>query len=174
VISDNSYLSAWKLERKKTLHILTYLITYDGHRHVYKSSSVAEMGDRLATIGMGRKWGGAAVGVWVPTGLLIWPSCRAAVAVASWRRFLHLHHHVRYSALQSKPTTNDHTACQLAIPTNVKIKQHSLIGTDWLIVHRLFYDVNIKTCLCVHSVLLHLFHVRSKLTLFQRPSGKKR
>ena len=27
-----------------------------------KSSAVAEMGDRLATIGMGRKWGGAAVG----------------------------------------------------------------------------------------------------------------
>jgi len=26
------------------------------------------MGDRLATIGMGRKWGGAAVGGWVPTG----------------------------------------------------------------------------------------------------------
>ena len=33
-----------------------------------KSSAVAEMGDRLATIGMGRKWGGAAVGGWVPTG----------------------------------------------------------------------------------------------------------
>jgi len=31
-----------------------------------KSSAVAEMGDRLATIGMGRKWGGAAVGGWVP------------------------------------------------------------------------------------------------------------
>ena len=28
----------------------------------YKSSAGAEMGDRLATIGMGRKWGGAAVG----------------------------------------------------------------------------------------------------------------
>jgi len=27
-----------------------------------KSSAVAEMGDRLATIGMGRKWRGAAVG----------------------------------------------------------------------------------------------------------------
>jgi len=25
------------------------------------------MGDRLATLGMGRKWGGAAVGGWVPT-----------------------------------------------------------------------------------------------------------
>ena len=33
-----------------------------------KSSAVAEMGDRLATIGMGQKWGGAAVGNWVPTG----------------------------------------------------------------------------------------------------------
>jgi len=28
----------------------------------YKSSAVAEMGDRLATIGVGRKWAGAAVG----------------------------------------------------------------------------------------------------------------
>jgi len=31
-----------------------------------KSSAVAEMGDRLVTIGMGRKWGGAPVGGWVP------------------------------------------------------------------------------------------------------------
>jgi len=31
-----------------------------------KSSAVAEMGDRLATIGMGRKWGGAAVEGWLP------------------------------------------------------------------------------------------------------------
>jgi len=31
-----------------------------------KSSAVAEMGDRLATIGMDRKWGGANVGGWVP------------------------------------------------------------------------------------------------------------
>jgi len=30
---------------------------------INKSSAVAEMGDRFATIGMGRKWGGAAVGV---------------------------------------------------------------------------------------------------------------
>jgi len=30
-------------------------------RYFNKSSAVAEMGDRLATIGMGRKWGGAAV-----------------------------------------------------------------------------------------------------------------
>jgi len=30
------------------------------------SSAVAEMGDRLATIGMGRRWAGAAVGSWVP------------------------------------------------------------------------------------------------------------
>jgi len=35
-------------------------------RIVNKSSAVAEMGDRLATICMGRKWGGAAVGSWVP------------------------------------------------------------------------------------------------------------
>ena len=33
---------------------------------VYKSSAVAEMGDRLATIGMGQKWGGAAVGAGSP------------------------------------------------------------------------------------------------------------
>jgi len=33
-----------------------------------KSSAVAEMGDRLATIGMGRKWGGAAVGAESPLG----------------------------------------------------------------------------------------------------------
>jgi len=29
---------------------------------LYNSTAVAEMGYRLATIGMGRKWGGAAVG----------------------------------------------------------------------------------------------------------------
>jgi len=29
---------------------------------LYKSSAVAEMGDRLATIDMGRKWGGTAMG----------------------------------------------------------------------------------------------------------------
>jgi len=34
-----------------------------------KSSAVAEMGDRLATIGMGRKWGRAAVGAGTPLGL---------------------------------------------------------------------------------------------------------
>jgi len=31
-----------------------------------KSSAVTEMGDRLATTGMGRKWGWAAVRGWVP------------------------------------------------------------------------------------------------------------
>jgi len=35
---------------------------------LYNSSAVAEMGDRLATIGMGRKWGGAAVGAGFPLG----------------------------------------------------------------------------------------------------------
>ena len=34
----------------------------------YKSLAVADMGDRLATIGMGRKWGGAAVGAGFPLG----------------------------------------------------------------------------------------------------------
>jgi len=36
---------------------------------LYKSSAIAEMGDRLATIGMGKKWGGATVRLgphWVP------------------------------------------------------------------------------------------------------------
>ena len=35
---------------------------------INKSSAVAEMGDRMATIGMGRKWGGAAVGAGSPLG----------------------------------------------------------------------------------------------------------
>jgi len=34
--------------------------------YLNKSSAVAGMGDRLATIGMSRKWGGAAVEGWVP------------------------------------------------------------------------------------------------------------
>jgi len=39
------------------------------HRIKDKSSAVADMGDRLATIiGMGRKWGGAAVGAESPLG----------------------------------------------------------------------------------------------------------
>ena len=44
-----------------------------------KSSAVAEMGDRLATIGMGLKWVGAVVGGWVPTGSssnTMWPGPR--------------------------------------------------------------------------------------------------
>ena len=45
-----------------------------------KSSAVAEMGDRLATIGMGRKWGGAAVGAGSPLGPpsnTVWPGPRS-------------------------------------------------------------------------------------------------
>ena len=44
-----------------------------------KSSAVAEMGDRLATIGRGRNWGGAAVGGWVSTrsqSNTMWPGPR--------------------------------------------------------------------------------------------------
>jgi len=44
-----------------------------------KSSAISEMGDCLATIGMGQKWGGAAVGGWVPTGSpsnTMWPGLR--------------------------------------------------------------------------------------------------
>jgi len=47
-----------------------------------KSSAVAEMSDRLATIGMGRKWGKAAVGGWVPTGSpsnTMWPGLRPTI-----------------------------------------------------------------------------------------------
>jgi len=43
------------------------------------SSAVTQMGDRLATIDMGRKWGRAAVGGWVPTGSpsnIMWPGPR--------------------------------------------------------------------------------------------------
>jgi len=46
---------------------------------VDKGSAVAEMGDRLAIIGMGRKKGWAAVGGWVPTGSTsntMWPGRR--------------------------------------------------------------------------------------------------
>jgi len=46
---------------------------------INKSSAVAEMGDHLATVGMGRKWEGAAVGGWVPTGSpsnTMWPGAR--------------------------------------------------------------------------------------------------
>jgi len=58
-----------------------------------KSSAVAEMGDRSATIGMGRKWGEAAVGIWSPSDTMAWaeaylftkwhldPSNRLATAV---------------------------------------------------------------------------------------------
>ena len=38
-----------------------------------KSSAVAEMGDRLAAIGIGRKWGGAAVGAGSPLSLHLTP-----------------------------------------------------------------------------------------------------
>jgi len=44
-----------------------------------KSSAVAEMGDHLATVGMSRNWGGAAVEGWVPTGFpsnTMWPGPR--------------------------------------------------------------------------------------------------
>jgi len=40
-----------------------------------KSSAVAEMGDRLATISMGRKWRGAAVGAGSPSNTT-WPGPR--------------------------------------------------------------------------------------------------
>ena len=49
---------------------------------IYKSSAVAEMGDRLVTIGMGRKWRGGAGSpsntIWpgpsLPSGILIHPT----------------------------------------------------------------------------------------------------
>jgi len=42
-----------------------------------KSSAVVEMGDRLATIGMGRKLGGAAVGAGSSSNT-VWPGLRPA------------------------------------------------------------------------------------------------
>jgi len=39
---------------------------------LYKSSAIAEMGDRLATIGMGRKWRVAAVGAGSPSNSVAW------------------------------------------------------------------------------------------------------
>ena len=45
----------------------------------HKRSAVAKMGNRFATIGMGRKWGGAPVGGWVPIGSpsnTMWPGPR--------------------------------------------------------------------------------------------------
>ena len=46
-----------------TFHRCDFCIGYND-----KSSAVAEMGDRLATIGVGRKWGGAAMGAGSPLG----------------------------------------------------------------------------------------------------------
>jgi len=47
----------------------------DDDMNVNKRSAVAEMGDRLATIGMGRKWGRAAVGAGSPSNTM-WPGPR--------------------------------------------------------------------------------------------------
>jgi len=49
---------------------LVEMVGYED-RKLHKMSAVAEMGDRLVTIDMGRKWGGAAVGAWVPTGSVV-------------------------------------------------------------------------------------------------------
>jgi len=64
---------------RQTDTLSAILRTLTGAELNNKSSAVAEMGDRLATIGMGRKWGGAAVGGWVPTGSpsnTMWPGLR--------------------------------------------------------------------------------------------------
>ena len=45
----------------------SFHLTHKLESNYDKSSAVAEMGDRLATI-MGRKWGGAAVGAGSPLG----------------------------------------------------------------------------------------------------------
>jgi len=52
-----------------------------------KSSAIAEMGDRLATTGIGRKRGGAAVEGWVPTGSQsnrMWPGPRPPYLFTKW------------------------------------------------------------------------------------------
>ena len=72
-----------------------------------KSSAVAEMGDRLATIGMGRKWGGAAVGGWVPTGSpsnTMWTGPRptslpSGISVATFRHKVNKMHFSDYCGL---------------------------------------------------------------------------
>jgi len=58
-----------------------YLIMYSVHHQLifYKSSAVAEMRDRLATIDVGRKVGRGCCGGWVPTGSpsnTVWPGPR--------------------------------------------------------------------------------------------------
>ena len=48
------------------MHLLV-LPSFFGDR-LYKSKAVGEIGDRLATLGLGRKWGKAAVGAGSPLG----------------------------------------------------------------------------------------------------------
>jgi len=51
-----------------TKNVINAFNTILGDR-LYKSSAIAEMDDRLATVGMSKKWGGAAVRLgphWVP------------------------------------------------------------------------------------------------------------
>jgi len=65
----NHYV-AYRLVMAKTLNTCLYSVSdlSCSDAKINKSSAVAEMGDRLATIGMGRKWGGAAVAAGSPLG----------------------------------------------------------------------------------------------------------
>ena len=54
-------------ELNKVLHDYTTISSQTAHNN-NKSSAVAEMGDRLVTISMGRKWRGAALGDGSPLG----------------------------------------------------------------------------------------------------------
>jgi len=65
-----------------TLWVARYTMSPCACRKFYhKSLAVAEMGDCLATIGMGRKWAGAAVGGWVRTGF---PSNTDFLVTTNW------------------------------------------------------------------------------------------
>ena len=63
-VSVNYYPAIAKTLESAKCRLSIWMSRDGGARHYN-----AEMGDRLATIGMGRKWGGAAVGLglhWVP------------------------------------------------------------------------------------------------------------
>jgi len=65
-IKIDSKDSVYLIEIQTMLIDLKFLTLFS--RLIYKWSEVAEMDNRLATIGVGRKWGGAAVAAGSPLG----------------------------------------------------------------------------------------------------------
>ena len=64
-----------KVQRGHSLKLVKVRCTRDSTRHIFSNRVITRDqqlldGRPLATISMGRKWGGAAVGGWVPTGSL--------------------------------------------------------------------------------------------------------